>query len=79
MLAFLPPTPDAARQAPPWSLALMIAVLTAPLVIATLALVPALLITPLLSTRHQRIALRLLAGLRQWSMTITEAVRRDTS
>ncbi len=79
MLTFRPPTLDAAHRLPLWSLALMIAVLTVPLLIATLALVLALLITPLLSTRHQRIALRLLAGLRQWSMTITDAVRRDTS
>jgi len=79
MLAFLPPTPDAARRASPWSLALITAVLTVPLVIAILALAPALLVCPFLPTRHQRLALRLLAGLREWSITITDAVGRDSS
>lgn len=79
MLAFLLPTPDAARRGSPWSFALITAVLTVPLVITILTLAPALLICPFLPPRHQRLALRLLAGLREWSTTITDAVRRDSS
>ena len=75
MLAGLPSTAEVARRWSPWSIPLVTAVATLPLVIATLALVPALLVCPFLPMRHQRLALRLLALLRKWSNTIVYIAR----
>jgi hypothetical protein len=79
MLLFLLPIPDAVHRSSPWALALTIAVLTVPLVIVILALAPALMVSPLLPERHQRLALRLLASLREWATSIPDAVWRDAS
>lgn len=53
--------------------ALTLAALIIPLLIVITALVPALMICPFLSPRHQRLVLRLLAGLCQWVSVITNA------
>jgi hypothetical protein len=51
----------------------VIAVLAIPIVIATVALTPALIICPFLSAGRQRLVVRLLASLRQWTLTLTRA------
>jgi hypothetical protein len=58
------PRPGAAPEA------LTAAVLTIPMLIVVLALVPVLLIGPFLSPAHQRFVLHLLDGLRHWSLII---------
>ena len=50
--------------------ALAIAMLAIPLVIATVAFTPALIICPFLSAARQRLVIRLLASLRQWTLTL---------
>jgi hypothetical protein len=55
--------------------ALTAAVLAMPLVIATVALVPALVICPFLIAAHRRLALRLLASLQQWSNAFAPPAR----
>ena len=52
---------------PPLARALTTAVLAIPMVIATVALVPALVICPFLTAGHRRLALRLLASLQRWT------------
>lgn len=41
-----------------------------PIVIAAMALVPALMICPFLTAAHQRQVIRLLAGLRDWTAAL---------
>lgn len=57
----------------PLARALTTAVLAMPLVIATVALVPALVICPFLTGTHRRLALRLLASLQQWTNALAPA------
>jgi hypothetical protein len=75
MSLVMPPglTPVGGR---PLARALTAAVLAMPLVIATVALVPALLICPFLTGAHRRLALRLLASLQQWTNVLSPPVRR---
>jgi hypothetical protein len=60
-------------------LALAAAVLTVPLVIMVIALIPPLMVCPFLSERHQRLALRVVACLREWPEEIASVVRGNTS
>ena len=55
----------------PLAVTLAIAMLAIPMVIATLALTPALVICPFLSAAQRRLVIRLLASLRQWTLTLT--------
>lgn len=48
----------------------MTAILAMPIVIAAMALVPALMICPFLTAAHQRQVIRLLAGLRDWTAAL---------
>jgi hypothetical protein len=73
MPVVLPPGPILARRGHPLAHALVIAMLAVPIVIATLALTPALIICPFLSSARQRLAIRLLASLRQWTLTLIRA------
>jgi hypothetical protein len=50
---------------------LAVSVLAVPLVTATVALIPALVICPFLDADRQRLVLRMLAGLRQWTAVLT--------
>jgi hypothetical protein len=43
------------------------------MVIATLALTPALIICPFLSAAHHRLTIRLLARFRQWTLALIRA------
>jgi hypothetical protein len=72
MPVVLPPGLTLARRHP-LAHALVIAVLAVPIVIATVALTSALIICPFLSAGHQRLVVRLLASLRQWTLTLTRA------
>jgi hypothetical protein len=49
---------------------LAVTVLALPLVIATVALIPALVICPFLGAGRQRMVIRLLASLRQWTAAL---------
>lgn len=55
---------------------LTVTVLAVPLVIATVALIPALAICPFLGTRRQRLVIRLLASLQQWAVALAGARQR---
>ncbi len=67
----LPPGLTTVGRGHPLVHALAIAVLAIPVMIATLALTPALVICPFLSAAHRRLVIRLLASLRQWTLTLT--------
>jgi hypothetical protein len=67
----LPPGLTVARLGQPLADVLAVTVLAVPLVIATVALVPALAICPFLGGGRQRLAIRLLASLRQWTASLT--------
>jgi hypothetical protein len=71
MPAVLPPGLNLARRGQPLAHALAIAVLAVPLVIATVALIPALVICPFLTAAHRQQVTRLLASLRQWTAALT--------
>jgi hypothetical protein len=60
-----------ARQSQPLAHVLVVTVLAVPLVIATVALTPALAICPFLGADRQRLVIRLLASLRQWTAALT--------
>lgn len=60
-----------ARQGQPLAHVLAVTVLAVPLVIATVALIPALAICPFLGDGRQRLVIRLLASLRQWTAMLT--------
>jgi hypothetical protein len=47
--------------------------LVVPLVIATVAAIPALVLCPFLTTAHRRLVVQILAGLRQWTGTLAAA------
>jgi hypothetical protein len=70
MPAVLPPGLTMARRGQPLAQALAVTVLAVPLVIVTVALVPALVIFPFLGTGRQRLVIRLLASLRQWTAVL---------
>lgn len=55
----------------PLAHAVTVTVLVVPLVIVTVALIPAFVICPFLGVGRQRLVMRLLAGLRQWTAAIT--------
>ena len=59
-----------ARRGQPLAHVLAVTVLAVPLVIATVALIPALAICPFLGTSRQRLVIRLLASLRQWTAAL---------
>lgn len=73
MPVVLPPGLALARRGRPLAHALVIAALAIPIVIATLALTPALIICPFLSAGRQRLVVRLLASLQQWTFTVIKA------
>lgn len=73
MPVVLPPgLPLARRCGQPLAHALAITVLAIPLVIATLALVPALIICPFLTAAHRHQVTGLLASLQQWTLALTK-------
>lgn len=76
MFAFLPKGHGISGRHSPWSVALAV-VLIVPIVIITLALIPAIAVCPFASSRHQRIVERLLVGLRQWTQVISLALTGD--
>lgn len=67
MPAVLPPVLTVARRGQPLARVMAVIVLAVPLVIATVALIPAFVICPFLGTDRQRLLIRLLASLRQWT------------
>lgn len=71
MPAVLPPGLTMARRGQPLARVLAVTVLAVPLVIATVALIPALVICPFLGVGRQRLVIRLLASLRQWTAALT--------
>lgn len=71
MPAVLPPGLTATRCGQLLARTLAVTVLTVPLVIATVALIPALVICPFLGAGRQRLVIRLLASLRQWTAALT--------
>ena len=73
MPVVLPPGLTLARYDHPLAHALMITVLAIPMVIASLALIPALIICPFLSGAHRRLVIWLLASLRQWTLALVRA------
>ena len=70
MPVVLPPGLTLARCGQPLAHAVEIAVLALPMVIATLALIPALIICPFLSAAHRDLVIGLLGGLRQWTLAL---------
>ena len=71
MPAVLPPGLTVTRQGQALAYVLAAAVLALPLVIVTVALIPALAICPFLGAGRQRLVIRLLASLRQWTAALT--------
>ena len=71
MPADLLPGLTMARQGQPLAHILAVTVLAVPLVIATVALIPALAICPFLGAGRQRLVIQLLASLRQWTAALT--------
>jgi hypothetical protein len=71
--AFVPPGLTPAPTAAPMAATVARVALVVPLVIATVAVTPALALCPFLTAAHRRLAVRLLAGLRQWTCTIATA------
>jgi hypothetical protein len=71
MPAAFPPGLTMARQGQSLAHALAVTVLAVPLVIATVALIPALAICPFLGADRQRLVIRLLASLRHWTTVLT--------
>lgn len=74
MPAVLPPG-LMARQGQPLAKVLTVTLLAVPLVIATVALIPALAICPFLGADRRRLVIGLLASLRQWTVVLTEPGR----
>jgi len=70
MPAVLPPGLSLARRGQPLARALTTAVLAIPLVLATVAFIPAFVICPFLSTSRQDMADRLLARLQEWTAVL---------
>jgi len=71
MSPVLPPGLTTACHGQPLARALAVGVLAVPLVIVAVALIPAFLICPFLGAGRQRLLIRLLAGLRQWTAALT--------
>jgi hypothetical protein len=71
MPAAFPPGLTMARQGQSLARVLVVTVLAVPLVIAIVALIPALAICPFLGTDRQRLVIRVLASLRQWTAVLT--------
>ena len=70
MPAVLPPGLSLARRGQPLARALTTAVLAIPLVIVTVAFIPAFVICPFLGTGRQDMADRLLARLQEWTAVL---------
>jgi hypothetical protein len=70
MPAVLPPGLTSARHGQLLAHALTIAVLAMPLVIVTVALIPAFVICPFLTAAHREQVTGLLASLRQWTAAL---------
>jgi hypothetical protein len=66
----VPPALTPARTAASVAAALAKVALVVPLLIATVAVSPALVLCPFLTTAHRRMAVRLLASLQQWTATL---------
>jgi hypothetical protein len=71
MPAVLPPGLNLARLGQPLGHDLTIVVLAVPLVIVTVALIPAFVICPFLTAAHRQQVTGLLASLRQWTAALT--------
>jgi len=71
--ALVPPGLTPARTAASAAAALVMVALVVPLVIATVAVTPALVLCPFLTTAHRRMAVQLLASLRQWTGALATA------
>jgi hypothetical protein len=56
--------------------AIAMVALVVPLVIATVAVTPALVLCPFLTPAHRRTAVDVLVGLRQWTSTLATAWKR---
>ncbi len=70
MPAVLPPGLSLARRGQPLTRALTTAVLAIPLVLATVASIPALVICPFLGTSRQDMVDRLLGRLQEWTAVL---------
>lgn len=73
MPVVMPPGLSPARLGHLLTCALAITMLAIPMVIATLALTPALIICPFLSPAHRHLVIWLLASLRQWTLVLIRA------
>jgi hypothetical protein len=73
----VPPGLTAARTAASVATAAALVALVVPLVIATVAVTPALVLCPFLTAAHRRLAVQLLAGLRQWTCTLAGVLKRE--
>ena len=71
MPSVLPPGLILARRGQPLARVLTTAVLAIPLVLATVASIPAIAICPFLGTSRQDMADRLLARLQEWTAVLT--------
>jgi len=70
MPAVLPPGLSLARRGQPLARVLTATVLAIPLVLATVASIPAIAICPFLGTSRQNVADRLLARLQEWTAVL---------
>ncbi len=71
-----PPGLTLARAVIAVAAASVVVALVVPLVIATVAVTPALVLCPFLTTAHRRLVIQVLTGLRQWTSTLTAAWKR---
>jgi hypothetical protein len=73
MTPLSPPGLPVARRDQLLAHILAVTVLAVPVLIATVALIPALVVCPFLGAGRQRLMIRLLASLRQWTAVLTTA------
>lgn len=79
MLTDPPPTGGRTPRPSAGSLrVLAVVVLTVPLILVVVALLPALIVCPFLSLRYQQHVVRLLSTLRAWASSTAAAVRVET-
>ena len=78
MFAFLPNGSSASERNSPWSVAMAL-ILILPIVIITVALIPGILVCPFLPPKRQRIIVRLLVNLEQWTQVISLALTGSSS
>ncbi len=76
MPALTPPGLTLARCGSVLVAAVAIVTLALPMIIATVALAPALAICPFLSAAHRRFVTSLLGSLQQWALALTTACTR---